>query len=260
MKGKKLPIIKVLTEKFYEYTEKEFYAMIMCGEVSVDGETIRSSQQKVDPEKEIVFRRRRFVSRGGDKLDFALAKWDIQAEGRVVLDAGASTGGFTDCLLRRGALRVHSVDVGFNQLDYNLRTDPRVNVLEKTNIMSISVLEPPPHFAVADLSFRSITGAASLILKLTTQNLLIALVKPQFELVQDDDFDGIIRDKAVLESVVRDTARRLGDDGIKVEAVLESPIKGQKGNTEYLFRLSQGESGSNTDNILFLDTFFNNQF
>lgn len=259
MKAKKIPLIKILSRQFEEYSEKELYAMIVCGEVSIAGETIRSPQQKVNPDSEVNFKKRRFVSRGGEKLDFALKEWAIEAEGRVVLDAGASTGGFTDCLLQRDAVYVHAVDVGFNQLDYKLRTDDRVNVLEKTNIMSLTVLEPQPDFAVADLSFRSITGAATLILNITSGNLLIALVKPQFEIEQDDDFDGIIRDRDVLKSVVTDTAVRLGDGGISVEAVLESPIKGQKGNTEYLFRLSLALPGCKNDNSRTVIDFFNNQ-
>lgn len=233
--------------------------MIMCGEISVGGETIRKPQQKVDTSLEIVFKKKRFVSRGGEKLHYALKKWNLDVAGKVVLDAGSSTGGFTDCLLQAGAECVHAVDVGTNQLDYKLRTDSRVNVLEKTNVMSLTTLEPSPDFAVADLSFRSITGAANLILRLASENLLVALVKPQFEIESDDDFDGIIRDAEVLQSVVYDTAERLGRAGILVGAVLESPIRGGKGNTEYLFKLSLESSDQTDENRLAVDSFFSRQ-
>ena len=259
VKSKKLPLIKILTQKFEDYSEKELYAMIICGEVSVAGETIRKPQVKVEIDKAVIFKKKRFVSRGGEKLDFALSKWGVSTAEKVVLDAGSSTGGFTDCLLQRGAVLVHSVDVGFNQLDYRLRKDSRVNVLEKTNIMSLVSLDPQPDFAVADLSFRSITGAANLILNLTRENLLIALIKPQFEIEPDDDFDGIIRDKEVLKSVVYDTAQRLADAGIAIGSVLESPIKGGKGNTEYLFSLHAAGTEETLGNSQIVNSLFSNQ-
>ncbi|HAK46312.1 MAG TPA: TlyA family rRNA (cytidine-2'-O)-methyltransferase [Spirochaeta sp.] len=235
---KKKIFIEVLSERYDEYSVKELYSMIMCGEIKVNGETIREPRCRILPDAETVFTSRKWVSRGGEKLDHALSSWNIDTAGKVVLDAGSSTGGFTDCLLQRGVGMVHSVDVGYNQLDYRLRKDGRVNVLERTNIMSITSLDPQPQFAVADLSFRSITGAASHILRITAGNLLIALIKPQFEIPETEGFDGIIRDKKLLHEVLMSTAAGLQDEGIEVAAVLESPIKGGKGNTEYLFMLS----------------------
>ena len=259
MRVRKEPLIEILVRKYEDYSEKELYAMVMCGEISIAGETVRNPRQKIDPQKNIEFKKKRFVSRGGDKLEFALGQWKIEAAGCTVLDAGSSTGGFTDCLLKRGAAAVHSVDVGFNQLDYSLRTDSRVNVLEKTNIMSVTALDPVPDFAVADLSFRSITGVAVRILRLTKMNLLVALIKPQFEIDGDDDFDGVIRDAALLKEVVIDTAARLGDESVRVEAVLESPVKGGKGNTEFLFRLSMDDSVGAEENTAVVEKFFSNR-
>jgi 23S rRNA (cytidine1920-2'-O)/16S rRNA (cytidine1409-2'-O)-methyltransferase len=255
MKSKLLPVIEILIEQLPEFSEKELFAMLLCGEIKIDGETIRDPRRKVDPLKLIVPERKRWVSRGGIKLEHALDVWKIDPEGKTILDAGSSTGGFTDCLLQKGAIKVHSVDVGYNQLDYKLRIDPRVNVLERTNIMSVSVLEPEPNFAVADLSFRSISGAASVILKLTTENLLIALIKPQFELAETAGFDGVIRDREVLNDVLRATALAVEKEGVRLHAVLESPIKGGKGNVEFLFQLSLAHSTSQFSNTGIIDDF-----
>ena len=254
-KAKKIPFIEILIGRFEEYSQKELYSMIMCGEIKVDGETVRDARRAINPESEIIITSRRWVSRGGEKLNHALENWKIDAADRVVLDAGASTGGFTDCLLQRGAARVHAVDVGYNQLDYSLRTDSRVNVLERTNIMAVEELQPVPEFAVADLSFRSITGAASHILKLTAENLLIALIKPQFELQAAEGFDGVIKDPDILHEVLRNTAVSLQDEGVEITAVLESPIKGGKGNTEFLVRLIMADDRKNFSNSGLIDSY-----
>ncbi|MDC7228135.1 MAG: TlyA family RNA methyltransferase [Spirochaetales bacterium] len=240
--------IEFLEEKFEEYSHKELYSMIMCGEIKVNGETIRAPRCKINPEAEITLTARKWVSRGGEKLEYALSSWGIDAAGKTVIDAGSSTGGFTDCLLQRGASHVYSVDVGYNQLDYKLRIDDRVSVLERTNIMSLTELSPQPDFAVADLSFRSITGAASHILNLTKENLLLALIKPQFELTDIENFDGIIRDKNLLYEVLVATALSLQNEGVEIKAVLESPIKGGKGNTEFIFDLRKVECSEMIEN------------
>ena len=247
-KPPKKTIIEILSGRNAEYTEKELYSMIMCGEIKVNGETIRDPRRKISNEDKITLTTRKWVSRGGEKLAHALTNWDISPAGKVVLDAGASTGGFTDCLLQNGAVLVHAVDVGYNQLDYRLRTDSRVNVLERTNIMSVMKLEPQPDFAVADLSFRSISGAATKILKLTSGNLLIALIKPQFELAATEGFDGVIRDSNLLIDVLKQTAANLEIEGIEILDVLKSPIKGGKGNTEFLFKLAIAEDEENISN------------
>ncbi len=246
------PLIELLQQRFEDYSYQDLYSMIMCGEIKVGGETIREARKKVDPDSDIVIKSRRWVSRGGGKLEHALLSWNISSESRIVLDAGASTGGFTDCLLKRGASEVHSVDVGYNQLDYSLRIDKRVHVHERTNIMSVNSLTPQPDFAVADLSFRSITGAASHILKLTKNNLLIALIKPQFELSDTYGFDGVIRDENLLLEVVKSVALTLQDEGVIIDDLIKSPIKGTKGNTEFLFLLhlaDEEEIFSNIDKI-----------
>jgi len=222
--------------------KNELYARILCGEVTVDGSVIRDPKLPIAPTAGIAFNPRRYVSRGGEKLEYPLLTWNIEAAGKVWLDAGSSTGGFTDCLLSFGASAVHAVDVGSNQIDYRLRNDDRVILHEKTNIMKIDRLSPVPHMAVADLSFRSIVGAAEHIVGLTSLKFLIALVKPQFEIRQPrPDFKGIVREadkqKAILEGILRELSER----GVSVHAVLPSPITGRKGNREFFFLVRGGE-------------------
>lgn len=232
---KKISLLKLL-EKYYPETESErLYSAVLCGDVFVEGEKVRNPKEMFSPDSMVVIESRKFVSRGGFKLEKALTEWNIDVKGKMVLDAGSSTGGFTDCLLQHGASLVHAVDSGFNQLDFTLRQNPRVVVHEKTNIMDVEMLEPMPQLSVADLSFRSITGAASRILSLTEDKFLIALIKPQFEergLVKD--FDGIIRRTEDLKKVLTETVRLLFEEGSYVAAITESPFRGTKGNREFL--------------------------
>jgi 23S rRNA (cytidine1920-2'-O)/16S rRNA (cytidine1409-2'-O)-methyltransferase len=244
---RRIHFINAVADKHPEFNNKELYAMIICGEVSANGETIRDPRQKISSDSSIKLKQKQWVSRGGEKLSHCLKEWGIDPSGKIILDAGSSTGGFTDCLLQNGAERVHSVDVGMNQLDYRLRSNGRVNVLERTNIMSVASLDPKPDMAVADLSFRSISGAAPHIISLTAEKLLIVLIKPQFEVEPYDGFDGVIRDNDKLKSAVESTAENLESEGVLLLAVMESPVKGHKGNTEYFFKLTEGaaEKGTN---------------
>ena len=240
---KKVSLIEIVSKRFPETHRDILYARIMCGEVLVKGEKISNPSSKVSVDSEIKIVEKKFVSRGGLKLDAALDEWNITTNGKIILDAGSSTGGFTDCLLKRGARWVYAVDVGYNQLAYSLRTDTRVNVLEKCNIMHLEELTPPPDSAVADLSFRSISGAARHIINLTTEKRLIALVKPQFEIDPQKypDFTGIIREKSILRNVLNNLLEKIDNDKLFVERVMLSPVKGRKGNTEFLFLIRDNE-------------------
>ena len=190
----------------------------------------------------------RYVSRGGIKLDYALKTWNIPVFGKVLLDAGASTGGFTDCLLQFGAIHVHAIDVGYNQIHPKFRKDPRVTVMEGTNILDIQVLTPAPHGAVCDLSFRSLRGAASHILSLTLENWLVALVKPQFEGGGDlPGFAGVVRSEEALVRILESLQEDLKKEGVHTRKVLESPIRGRKGNREFFFYLVR-EARDSRDN------------
>jgi 23S rRNA (cytidine1920-2'-O)/16S rRNA (cytidine1409-2'-O)-methyltransferase len=225
--------------KYPHLSADKILALILCGDVRADGERLKDPHQMVcrDTSIEIVARKR-FVSRGGEKLDRALEDWKLPVEGLVFIDAGCSTGGFTDCLLNRGARLVHAVDVGYSQLDYRLRSTKRVKVYERTNIMTAerSFFDPEADAAVVDLSFRSIVGAGSHILGLVKKGWLISLIKPQFEWRKPSkDFKGVVKDRKVLQDILIDLVNRLWENRSYVTRVAPSPIRGRKGNREFFF-------------------------
>jgi 23S rRNA (cytidine1920-2'-O)/16S rRNA (cytidine1409-2'-O)-methyltransferase len=240
---KRIPLLQLLQLRFPDMEKKLLYASILCGEVRVNGERVMDPKRSFPPETEVELHAesRRYVSRGGEKLEAAVGRWDLPIAGRVWLDAGASTGGFTHCLLQHGAKLVHSVDVGYNQLDYRLRSDARVRVHERTNIMELTALDPPPAAAVADLSFRSLRGAATHLLSLTKEQLLIALAKPQFETprLREADFDGLIREPEEAARILAYLVAALEGEQVRAYGILPSPLPGRKGNREFLMLLGR---------------------
>jgi len=236
-RSKFVSLLDHLVSLYPEVDRERLFGRVLCGDVLVDASVLRDPKVKVSVEAEVVLSTKRFVGRGGFKLDPVLEAWSLPVAGKVFLDAGSSTGGFTDALLQRGALRVHAVDVGTAQLDWKLRADPRVIVREGTNVMTLEALDPKPHAAVADLSFRSLRGAAAHILSLTTEGWMVALIKPQFEwLDPPGDFQGIVPDDqwgAILGKLEAD----LGAEGVALTDLLPSSVRGRKGNQEYLARL-----------------------
>ena len=232
-------LLALLNKQFGNDKKEENYALILCGNVLVNGEKIKDPKEKVDKNSEIKIIRKKYVSRGGYKLEYALDHWKIEAEGKVFIDAGSSTGGFTDCLLKRNALFVHAIDVGYNQIDYMLRNDNRVILHEKKNIMDINSLSPPADIGVADLSFRSIANAASKILDLVKEKKLIALIKPQFETKKNNLEKGIIESASILKETLSTVIDKLFDEKSFVQDIIQSPIKGAKGNREFLFLISR---------------------
>ena len=187
---------------------------------------------------------RRFVSRGGDKLDAAIDRSGVAVEGRWCLDAGASTGGFTDCLLRRGAAAVAAVDVGYGQLAWELRTDPRVTVLERTNVRDLKPDDLPfrPELLVADLSFISLRTILPTLAGLASQDAaLVLLVKPQFEAgPRDVGRGGVVRDPDVWRRVLLEVADAAADAGLAPQAIIPSPLLGPAGNAEFFRHAARG--------------------
>jgi 23S rRNA (cytidine1920-2'-O)/16S rRNA (cytidine1409-2'-O)-methyltransferase len=242
----KVRLIELLKSRNPTHDERELFAAVLRGEVTVSGQKVTKPGTFVAPDAAVEMRARPpFVSRGGVKLAAALELWRVPCAGTVWVDAGCSTGGFTDCLLQRGASFVHAIDVGENLLDWRLRGDKRVKLREGTNIMAVKAgdLDPQPESAVADLSFRSLRGAAAHILGLTTGGWGIFLVKPQFELHTDaPGFTGVVRDAGMLRQILSELVARLSEEGVNVESAVASPIKGRKGNTEFLFLLRAGRS------------------
>jgi 23S rRNA (cytidine1920-2'-O)/16S rRNA (cytidine1409-2'-O)-methyltransferase len=216
---------------------------IMAGDVETRGRRLDKASEKLLADTPLEIRERpRYVGRGGLKLEAALAAFDIRPDGWVCLDAGASTGGFTDCLLQHGAARVHAFDVGHGQLDWKLRNDPRVVVREKFNVRHLlpaDVGEPVELF-VADVSFISLTLVLpALCSALTGSGMGVVLIKPQFELGPHQvGKGGIVSDPALHEAAV-DKIRRFSEQslvsaGIRWAGVIPSPITGADGNREFL--------------------------
>lgn len=214
--------------------------LILSGKVKVNGTVIDKPAKIVseDATIEISGRPSRFVSRGGEKLAAALEAGAIDPQGLVCLDVGCSTGGFTDCLLQKGAARVYAVDVGYGQFDWRLRQDPRVVLIERTNIRHLprSAVPEPVALAVIDVSFISLTKVLPAVLPLLIQGArVIALVKPQFEVGKGQvGRGGIVRDDSKRQGVLQRTISSAADIGLKVVKSLDSPIKGKKGNQETL--------------------------
>src|SRR5574344_1715063 len=228
--------------RYPQFDSDHLQAFFACRNVFVNDELVTDPHMKIksDSDLEIIVNEK-YVSRGGLKLEHALQQFGLDVKDKVMLDAGASTGGFTDCLLQHGALLVHRVDVGYNQLEYSLRKDSRVIVHERQNIMTLDCIEQIPDMAVADLSFRSISGAASHIMGLVREKLIVALIKPQFEVPKwQVGFDGVVKDPELLRQVMLNVRRTLEEDGCGICDLSVSPIKGRKGNVEFLGLLRLG--------------------
>ena len=217
-------------------------ALVLAGSVAVNGQAATKPGKPVSEADTVeVKKAARFVSRGGEKLLAALERWPVDLAGRVCLDVGASTGGFTDCLLQHGAALVYAVDSGTNQIDARLRSDARVVVREQTNAryLEAALFDPRPDFAVADVSFISLRVIAAAVARvLTGEALWYALVKPQFEAGPALVGKGGVVDPAHHRSVVGEVLRDLGTQGWTCEGLMVSPVPGlKKGNVEYLARL-----------------------
>jgi len=215
-------------------------ALILSGSVLVDGVKIEKAGAPVgkDAEIRLLGRGCPFVSRGGLKLEEALERFALDVRGGVAMDVGASTGGFTDCLLKRGAARVYALDVGYGQLAWSLRQDARVVVLERQNVRYLSREQVPEQLdlVTVDVSFISLEKALPPVLPwLRERGALIALIKPQFELEKGQvGKGGIVRDAALREAALDKICRKGKDWGLALKGTTPSPIRGQKGNVEYL--------------------------
>lgn len=214
--------------------------MILAGEVRVNGAVVDKPARSfpVDALIEVPVQSTRFVSRGGDKLDAALDAGSIDVRGTTCLDVGCSTGGFTDCLLQRGAARVYAVDVGYGQFDWRLRQDPRVVLVERTNIRYVdrSLIPAPVDLVVIDVSFISLTKVLAPIVQfLTPGALVIALIKPQFEVGKGQvGRGGIVREEVQRQRVLQRIVGFATTVGLRARTTLDCPIKGKKGNHEIL--------------------------
>ena len=240
---------KILTDKGLFETKSKAQAAIMAGEVSVDGIIITKAgyQLNLKENTQITVKTMPYVSRGGFKLEKAVKEFNLNLKNKICLDAGASTGGFTDCMLQNGAKKVYSVDVGYGQIAWKLRTDNRVKVIEKVNVKNCDFsdvydeCDEAAQFVSMDLSFISITKVLRNILNLTDKNKfeIVSLIKPQFEAGKEQvGKNGIVKDKSVHIEVLNNIINYCKDSLLTVEAITFSPVKGAKGNIEYLIYLT----------------------
>jgi 23S rRNA (cytidine1920-2'-O)/16S rRNA (cytidine1409-2'-O)-methyltransferase len=238
---KKIRLDQLLVEKGLAESREKARRLILAGQVLINGQPSPKPGQSLLPDCEIVLKEvERFVSRGGEKLEGAMQAFPISLTGKICLDIGSSTGGFTDCMLQHGAAKVYAVDVGTGQLHWKLREDPRVVVMEGVNAryLTSADLPEPADFASIDTSFISLTSILPAVKQLLKPGgEIVSLIKPQFEAGKEEvnKGRGVITDPAIHEAVVS-KIRKFGTEELGLEwlGLSTSPLKGPKGNIEFL--------------------------
>jgi 23S rRNA (cytidine1920-2'-O)/16S rRNA (cytidine1409-2'-O)-methyltransferase len=234
-------IDKLLVDRGLVDSRTKAQALVMAGAVLIDEQLVNKPSELFPHDANIRIKdnaTQRYVSRGGIKLEAALREFKLDVRGWVCLDVGASTGGFTDCLLQHGAKRVVALDVGHNQLDWKIRKDPRVEVREEVNARHLLPGDFDEKFDLVtiDVSFISLTKILPAVAPLlTTKGRIVALIKPQFEVGKGEvGKGGIVRDPALHQRVINEVNTAAESLGLKVDGTIESPIKGADGNAEFL--------------------------
>jgi 23S rRNA (cytidine1920-2'-O)/16S rRNA (cytidine1409-2'-O)-methyltransferase len=242
----KIRLDRLLVERSLAESRERAQALILSGQVLVNERKIDKAGALVSGETEIriLGETLRYVSRGGLKLEHALHEFKISVTGKNAVDVGASTGGFTDCLLQHGCAKVYAIDVGYGQLAWKLRQDPRVIVIERANIrvMDPALIPEQADIAVIDVSFISLEKVIPPVLGLLKPSAeIIALIKPQFEVGKESvGKGGIVKDEAARRAAVERIAAFVKDQGLVVRGVVPSPITGQDGNVEFLLYAIRG--------------------
>ena len=240
-----------LVERGLAQSREKAQALVMSGVVYIGENKVDKASTQVTPEDELIVRQTGtgYVSRGALKLEKGLAVFGVEAKERVAMDLGASTGGFTDVLLQNGAAHVYAIDVGYGQLDWKLRNDPRVTVMERTNARYLTADDLPlkPTLGVMDVSFISITKilpAAAAIMG--EDGEFISLIKPQFEAGRENvGKKGVVRDKSVHIAVIEKIIGLIAENNFSLLGLDFSPIKGPEGNIEYLCFIEKDEKSEN---------------
>jgi len=235
--GRKERIDLLLVQRGLAESRSQAQRLVMAGQVRVDGELVHKSSSRVEGGVEIVVKQRpRFVSRGGEKLLAALDSFPVTVEGRACADVGASTGGFTDCLLQHGAQRVYAIDVGHGILHYRLHNHPRIVLMERTNVRGLESLPEPIGLTTIDASFISLKLIWPAVRRWMISNGdVIALVKPQFEAgPKNVGKGGVVRDPAMHAQVLRAAVASAEENGLAAQELIRSPLQGPKGNVEFL--------------------------
>ncbi|MBI5055419.1 MAG: TlyA family RNA methyltransferase [Nitrospirae bacterium] len=255
---KKIRLDQLLFDKGLVESREKAKALILEGNVRVNGLVVDKAGALINPDDALALENKiPYVSRGGLKLKHAIDTFGIDVKDKTAMDAGASTGGFTDCLLQHGAKKVYAIDVGYGQLDWRLRNDPRVILLEKTNIRYLEeivrsqksevrsqrmeeLMENRIDIATIDVSFISLLKVIPPVMKfLKPSGEIIALIKPQFEVGRKDVGKGVVKDEGKRLEVVENIKSESEKMGLDVKGVTASPIKGPKGNVEYLIYLKK---------------------
>lgn len=241
----------MLADKGLAPSRQRARAMIMAGKILVNSLPAAKAGRLISEDDSIELRGGdiAYVSRGGLKLEGALDEISLNITDCTCLDVGASTGGFTDCLLQNGAARVYAVDVGYGQLAWKLRQDPRVVVIERTNIrlMPFEMIPEAVDIATIDVSFISLKIVVPAVMDfLKAEGFILALIKPQFEVGKDQvGKGGVVRDPKLHDYVIEDLSSFFTDTGLGCENVIPSPILGPKGNREFFILLHHKDSGEN---------------
>jgi 23S rRNA (cytidine1920-2'-O)/16S rRNA (cytidine1409-2'-O)-methyltransferase len=236
-KARRVRLDQLLVDRSLAESRSRAQALILAGHVRVGTTPVTKAGELVAEQAEItVLAPPRFVSRGGEKLDHALETFGLDVAGRVCADFGASTGGFTDCLLQRGAARVYAIDVGYGQLDYRIRQDPRVVAMDRTNARFVSTLPEPVSLAVIDVSFIALALVLpSAIAVSEPMGPIVALIKPQFEAGKGVvGRGGVVRDPATHCAVLQSVAQAAAGLGLRLDGLTASPLRGPAGNVEFL--------------------------
>jgi 23S rRNA (cytidine1920-2'-O)/16S rRNA (cytidine1409-2'-O)-methyltransferase len=260
-KEKKERLDQILVEKGFYETKSKAQSAIMAGNVLVNNNKITKAGFLITSLENIHITAEKlpYVSRGGFKLEKALKEFNIELNEKICIDAGASTGGFTDCMLQNGAKYVYAIDVGYGQIDWKLRSDDRVKVIERTNIRNCSIekvygenIDKKAQFASMDLSFISITKVLSNIKSLmTAENIeIVALIKPQFEAGKEHvPKSGVVKDKGIHFDVIKKIVEFSQSIDLYTQNLTFSPIKGPAGNIEYLLYLTNEKNEFDDDKI-----------
>jgi len=227
--------------------------MIMAGQVRLEGQLVLQPSTRVAPDAAVeMISAPRFVSRGGEKLEAALQQFRLQPTGWVCADVGASTGGFTDCLLQHGADRVYAIDVGHGQLHWRLRNDPRVVLMERKNARTLSELPEPIRLATVDVSFISLRLILPSVAGwLVAGGEVVALVKPQFEAGRRQvGKGGVVKDPGTHQQVLFEILKAAIVVGLAPQGLIRSPLVGPKGNLEFLAWLRKGGDPANLERLV----------
>ena len=236
-----------MVERGLAPTRNKAQALIMAGDVLVDGRGAQKAGEPVSDSSVIsIVQGPRFVSRGGEKLDHALTTFRIDLNGKVCADIGASTGGFTDAMLQRGASKVFAIDVGYGQIALELRNDPRVVVMDRTNARHLESLAEPVDLTAIDASFISLSKLFPAVTSISKPaSSVVALIKPQFEAGKGEvGKNGVVRDNTVHRRILANVIESAADNRLSLAGLTASPIKGPAGNVEFLGYFLRGGSES----------------